>query len=604
MATNVSGEKEVFVQGEGTDALPGWLPPLYDGGAGVVFQPDPKTDGTESSFQLVVLNPSSTFIDWDGQKESLRPPRIPADAWDAVWENLRPVLGDTMAAYYALLKKDQSYLAQLGVRTNSIDQMYHFELSKANDLPAVPVPAAAVDLAFPASGLPLVFGRDFGDSIVQRFRIGRLGRGWVDNFDISLTNDTAAGVVTILQGFTPRLFAKTAAGIYQGLPGDFATLTESGGGFELREQSGELTRFRSDGMLDYLQDTNGNRITAGYSGSQLTSLTHSNGSALTLAYNAQGRISQVSDPAGRVATYVYDASGENLTSVTTTDGTTDYTYTPEASGPRAHALASIGFPTDTHLFFDYDSHGRLARQQQDGGAGQLTFTYDVTSYRVQDALGNLTDVSFDDTGLIKATIDGLGRNVRIGHTGILPTRVIAADGTSSTSKYDDRGNAVQVLDPLGQEQQFDYESTFNNLVAWRDALGHTTNFSYDPQGNPKSATYADGTIEQFEFDALGNLVRSVNRNGTIGQLLVRQQWARHPQGPAGRHARRLHVRRAGELAFRIRTDRSHADGVRLRRSDDEDHVPRRPIPRIHLRCRRPADSGRRSKRFFRELFVR
>ena len=75
--------------------------------------------------------------------------------------------------------------------------------------------------------------------------------------------------------------------------------------------------FRSDGSLDYLQDTNGNRITAGYTGNQLTSLTHSNGKALTLSYNAQGRISQVTDPAGRVATYVYDASGEHLLRVTT-----------------------------------------------------------------------------------------------------------------------------------------------------------------------------------------------------------------------------------------------------------------------------------------------
>ena len=104
-------------------------------------------------------------------------------------------------------------------------------------------------------------------------------------------------------------------------------------------------------MLDYLQDTNGNRILAGYTGSQLTRLTYSNGKIMTLSYNAQGRISQVTDPAGRSATYSYDASGQHLLSVTTPTGTAEYAYTVEVTGPRAHSLASIGFPEGTHLFF-------------------------------------------------------------------------------------------------------------------------------------------------------------------------------------------------------------------------------------------------------------
>src|SRR5262249_21790529 len=273
-----------------------------------------------------------------------------------------------------LLQNDARYLAELALATNSpdlftnsVERLFMFELRKANDLPAVPVPAAAVDLSFPHPGLPLVFARDYGASIAQRFHRGRLGRGWVDNFDISLTNDTQFGIVTIHQGYTTRLFGKEADGSYVGIPGDFGTLTEVNGVFRLREKTGEVIGFRADGSLDFLQDANGNRITAGYTGDRLTTLTHSNGKALTLSYNAQGHISQVADPAGRVATYVYDASGEHLQSVTTNAGTTSYIYTSEVSGPRANALTSIGFPAGTHLFFEYDSNGRLARQERDGG---------------------------------------------------------------------------------------------------------------------------------------------------------------------------------------------------------------------------------------------
>src|SRR5262249_18556070 len=234
-------------------------------------------------------------------------------------------------------------------------------------------------------------------SIAQRYHLGRLGRGWSDNFDVSATADSGTGFVTIRQGDSWRFFARNPDGSYVSWPGDFATLTRVSGAFRLREASCEVTAFRADGLLDYFQDTNNNRISAGYTGGQLTSLTHSNGSAFTLTYNAQGRISQVTGPAGLVASYGYDSSGEHLTSVTTAAGTTGYTYTTDADGPRAHALESISYPDGTHLFFEYDSRGRLARQQRDGGAGALTFVYDLASYRVTDALGHSATIAFDDS---------------------------------------------------------------------------------------------------------------------------------------------------------------------------------------------------------------
>src|SRR5262249_48644530 len=156
-----------------------------------------------------------------------------------------------------------------------------------NQVPALPVPAAAVDLSFPAPGLPLVLTREYGGAIDERYRVGRLGRGWGDLFDLSLEKDATTGVVTILSGDARRGFGtdKGSEGVYRGEPGEFATVTEAGGAFTLHEPNGELVVFRSDGLLDYLQDRSGNRITAGYTGTQLSSLKHSSGKALTLAYN-------------------------------------------------------------------------------------------------------------------------------------------------------------------------------------------------------------------------------------------------------------------------------------------------------------------------------
>ncbi len=163
-----------------------------------------------------------------------------------------------------------------------------------------------------------------------------------------------------------------------------------GGVYQLREQDGLLTVFRTDGTLDYIQDTNGNRITAGYTGTLQTSLTQSNGSSFTLSYNPQGRLSQITDSAGRITTYAYDASGQELLSVTTPSGTTQYTYTPGTTGPAAHSLATITSPAGTHLYFTYDSQGRLSEQEGDGGAGKLDYGYDTASFSVTDAQGNST----------------------------------------------------------------------------------------------------------------------------------------------------------------------------------------------------------------------
>src|SRR5262249_13953095 len=154
--------------------------------------------------------------------------------------------------------------------------------------------SSALDAAFPAPGMPLQFTRTFlGSSIAGRYRQGRLGRGWVDSLDIVAVTDTLTKQVTIHQGPLNRVFAFNADGSYTATPGDFATLTQAAGIYHLREKTGLTTVFHTDGSLDFIQDTNNNRLTAGYSNGLLTALTHSNGSVLTVAYNGQGRVQQV-----------------------------------------------------------------------------------------------------------------------------------------------------------------------------------------------------------------------------------------------------------------------------------------------------------------------
>lgn len=517
-ATNVDRGQEVRqVLGDSDAGLPGMLPPNYHEVIPLTYGPEPEAPHVVSTFSLVAQNPSLTAIDWEAQKSAFRPAHVLADAWEAIWSNFRARVGNTLADLYTVLADDQRALAAQGVDANDIARLINFELQKANNQPPLPLVPSAVDLVAPAPGLPLAFGRSARQTIAQRYHVGRLGRGWSDNFDISISTD-ANGLVTLRQGDLLRRFARRADGSYAAPPGEFASLTQSGGAFQLREPTGEIVAFQPDGSLDYLEDTNNNRITAGFTASRLTSLTHSNGSSLTLSYNAQGRLSRVEDSAGDSVNYTYDATGEHLIDVTTSEGTTTYGYVPDNSGARAHALASIRSPAGVHLFFEYDSRGRLVLSEQEDNANPLRFGYDVASFRVIDNNNDPVTYFFDDSANLLGVEDSLGRQGRLGHDAAGNLVRLEVSGAAPIAlSYDSLGNPVRVTDPLGRTQEFGYSPEFGQMTSFRDALGRKTAFTMDGRGNVVTTTHPDGAIEQFGYDENGNLVQWVNRRGQTTQ---------------------------------------------------------------------------------------
>jgi RHS repeat-associated protein len=483
---------------------------------GVVYDPQPHAAGITSDFGLSLASLVQT-IDWDGQKDRLRPADIPADAWDAIWANLRPRLKTTVGDFYALLHEDAQALAQNGVSTNRLNLLLRFEIAMANDQSPVSAGETALDLAYPAPGLPLKFTRTFlGSSIAARYHLGRLGRGWADGFDVSAHTDAATNRVTVQQAALTRSFTPNADGSYSSVPGDYGILTHAGGVYQLREKTGVIIVFRADGSLDYVEDKNRNRITAGYSGERLTTLTHSNGSVMSLSYDGNGRIRQVTDPAGRTATYTYDSGGQQLLSITTAAGTTAYSYTGETIGPHAFALASVTAPSGAHRFFEYDAQGRLQKAQRDQGAEVLKYSYDTASVRVTDAKNRAVTLFYDDLDRVRRTEDALGRlrEMRFDETGNL-IYVAAQGGGPATFSYDSQGNLATAVDPLGISDARVYDTAFSQLTSDTDSLSQSTTFNLDANGNTVSASYANGSRDQYTYDAQGNVTRIVDRNGKI-----------------------------------------------------------------------------------------
>ena len=124
--------------------------------------------------------------------------------------------------------------------------------------------AGAVDAAVDAPGLSLSFTRVLGQSILARYRQGTLGRGWSTNWDIHAQVTDSGDVVLRGPGGVDRFFTKKKDGSYQNAPGDHGVLTLSSGAYRITEVDKSIWQFRSDGLLDFFQDTNGNKISLAY----------------------------------------------------------------------------------------------------------------------------------------------------------------------------------------------------------------------------------------------------------------------------------------------------------------------------------------------------
>lgn len=467
-----------------------------------------------------VIADDAQAMDWAAHKDALRPVHIPADAWGAIYGNFTAAVGNTVGSYHQVLAEDASYLGELGEYTADVSRLAGFELNKAGNLFTGRALASVVDASIPAPGLSLSFARQFLQSLAGRYTLGPLGRGWTHNWEINATTE-GNGDVAIVQGGVRRFFAKQADGTYQGTAGEFATLALVDGAYRLRETDGTQIAFRVDGTLNTVQDANGNRITAGYTSGRLTTLTHSSGAALVLTYNAEGRIIQVADPANRTTTFAYDTAGEHLLGYTDKYGSHSYHYLTGQTNPALdHALTEIAFSDDTHIYFGYDTRGRLISHRRDNDQEQLTYAYGVVGgHSVTTTAGETTTYRIDDAGQVVESINPLGHVVRYDYDAARNrTQIRSPLGVTYVYAFDARGNLTGVTDPLDRDVSFTYDAA-NHLTGFRDAKGNTTVYRPNAAGDLLSITYAKGTFQQFEYDPLGNLTEAINARGQALQYV-------------------------------------------------------------------------------------
>ncbi|MHC8373563.1 RHS repeat-associated core domain-containing protein [Pseudomonas sp. MDT1-85] len=228
----------------------------------------------------------------------------------------------------------------------------------------------------------------------------------------------------------------------------------------------------------------------------------------TYRRNAQGDVTEATDPDGQVTHYHYDEKGQ-LLSIRYPD-TSRHVFVWNALGQ----LLEETLPDGGQRRFSYDALGRQTTRQDEHGA--------VTQYQ-WDAIGRLLQTilptgasrafSYNAYGKITAERDELGRVTRYEYADDLHlVSRINPDGTQLQYRYD---NAQLLLTEIenesGEKYQLDY--TPNGLIRQETGFdGRRTAYSYDLNGH---------LLEKIEFGDDGSQLVTAYARDSAGRLLTK-----------------------------------------------------------------------------------
>jgi RHS repeat-associated protein len=333
--------------------------------------------------------------------------------------------------------------------------------------------SAAYDMQITTPGFPLAVSRTYESS---RPIDGLLGIGWTSSLAAHLyyatylysapsTYSHEADVV-MPDGARYR-YIENNDGTFSPV-NRYDTLTHNGDGtwaLVLRDNAARLS-FDADGRLTTLSDEFGNTLAYTYDGSgRLVHVADSGGSAryLDVYYGANGRLASVQDHTGRTITYDYASNG-TLTGTTDAGGRrVGYTYTSVRFAPL---LTRIDDPwARTISTITYDSLARTATYTEDGETYTYTYNYDGHSNQSSkiDSVGNRWIYTY-------------------GANGFVSQRAFPGGGTQSAVANAD-GTVAQTTDEVGVVTAYAYDSQAHVSSVIRDVGGPLTvriDYAYDP----------------------------------------------------------------------------------------------------------------------------
>jgi RHS repeat-associated protein len=388
------------------------------------------------------------------------------------------------------------------------------------------------DLSTPGRGMPLNFTRTYASALADpsgpngaSVLNGPFGFGWTFSYNLATVTDGTTGNVVIKQEDGSQVPFVNSSGTYAPAAPRFnATLVKSGSTYVYTRRSKYVYTFDvATGRLLSETDLPGTRASTPY--------------ATNLAYDGNGHLSTITDPANRRYTLTW--TGSHITGLTDTAGRT-VTYGYSAAGDltdvfgvgstrspsllnddhtvlgytAAHLLNSVRNPTafgstvtpTPVVSMVYDTSERVTSQTDQLGH-TTTFDYGPNTTLglaagqtlVTDPAGHKTLYSYAN-GQLTSETKGFGTadagtwTYTYDPVSLGVSTITDPNGGLQTFTYDDHGNQTSSSDPRGYTTTKQYDDN-DNLITVIDPAGLQTVYGYDEAGHIKTAGGTnDGTV--------------------------------------------------------------------------------------------------------------
>ncbi|HEX2205847.1 MAG TPA: RHS repeat-associated core domain-containing protein [Longimicrobium sp.] len=295
--------------------------------------------------------------------------------------------------------------------------------------------------------------------LVVNRRSGPFGAGWALAGLPRLHLQTDSSIV-LAEGEAAAYFARVAGG-WRAPAGDFSKLTLEGGRWYRRFRDSTTVAFDDTGLPLYVRDRFGNQTTFTHLSGRLTTITDPAGKALTLEYDAVGKLSAIRDPGGRVSRFTVDAAGDLARIVDPESGDA-----LRATYDAQHRLAGRTDRRGGVWTFVYDGAGTVAADSIPRVAAEGTTLRPATRFRSAEA-ASLAPAGTGSFAIPAPRVD--------------PARLRAASfsprGDSTLVSFDRFGGTVWMQDPLGQVTVVERDS-LSRVTRVLPASGMVTSYTY------------------------------------------------------------------------------------------------------------------------------
>lgn len=282
--------------------------------------------------------------------------------------------------------------------------------------------------------------------------------------------------------------------------------------------------YDENGNVKQLTDNDKNimQVTYNVQGQKL-STTNALGQSLIQTYDAAGYVTSSSDVLGNTWQFASDAFGRIVKVVDPNGNQTEYSYSfqndPNASWIKVQTNA-LGDKT----IYQYDAENKLVKTIfPSGDIEKRTYDLDGQLASIIDAAGNVKTFQYSaesdslDSMLTTVVYPTYQEHYKYNHLGLKTqvTQTVDEKTTLTTHlAYDEMGQLISKTNAVDQTTQYQYDA-LGRIVKQVDPQGNKTTITYNIMGLITGVQDAQGNTYRFEYDKSGNRVKDIWPSGKV-----------------------------------------------------------------------------------------